>query len=248
MEKGMEKVNYMIVTIFCYTKEKNLNGILDGKVKQYNREGYLLFHGEYKNGKPWNIKGYEKNNIAFELKEGKGFLKEYDESYRSFFESEYLNGMRNGKGKEYFLGKLAFKGKYKDGENWNRRQFGYFGDIKCYFKNGRKYTKDGKEFEEDLLKVIETIFEGENINGRKIGKFYNYLEELIFEGEQLYDHMIKGKLYEDEKLKYEGDYLFDKIWNGKGYDKNGHVIIDLHNDSGKFEERDEYDNLIKENT
>ena len=44
---------------------------------------------------------------------GKG--KEYNNS-KLIFEGEYLNGKRNGKGKEYdYTGKLIFEGKYFDG-------------------------------------------------------------------------------------------------------------------------------------
>ena len=35
------------------------------------------------------------------------------------FEGEYLNGKRNGKGKEYYdNGKLKFEGEYLKGEKW----------------------------------------------------------------------------------------------------------------------------------
>ena len=54
----------------------------NGKGKEYNDFGGLLFEGEYLNG--------ERN--------GKG--KEYY-YHRVIFEGEYLNGERNGKGKEY---------------------------------------------------------------------------------------------------------------------------------------------------
>ena len=54
-------------------------------------------------------KGYDKNNnIVYELKEGKGFVKEYDYDGKILFEGEFLNGKSNGKGKEYKYGK--FKG------------------------------------------------------------------------------------------------------------------------------------------
>ena len=41
----------------------------------------------------------------------------YDGQLR--LEGEYLNGERNGKGKEYYDGKLIFEGKYLNGEKWN---------------------------------------------------------------------------------------------------------------------------------
>ena len=56
-----------------------LNGKRNGKGKEYSYDGNLIFEGEYKNDKKWNGKGYNSlNNIIYELKEGKGLIKEYD--------------------------------------------------------------------------------------------------------------------------------------------------------------------------
>ena len=57
-----------------------LNGKRNGKGKEYdNQKGKLIFEGEYKNDNRWNGKGYdEKNNIVYELKNGNGYIKEYD--------------------------------------------------------------------------------------------------------------------------------------------------------------------------
>jgi len=62
------------------------------------------------------------------------------------FEGEYLDGKKNGKGKEYYgNGKLKFEGEYLNDNRWS----------------GKGYNKDGQlEFE---LKdgCIELKFEGE---------------------------------------------------------------------------------------
>ena len=51
----------------------------NGKGKEYYWNGKLKFEGEYLNGKQWQGKGYdENNNIAYDIKEGKGLIKEYD--------------------------------------------------------------------------------------------------------------------------------------------------------------------------
>ena len=56
-----------------------LNGKRNGKGKEYYYNGRSIFEGEYLNGKRWNGKGYNKNGIIdFEIKNGKGKLKEYD--------------------------------------------------------------------------------------------------------------------------------------------------------------------------
>ena len=46
------------------------------------------------------------------MKDGKGNIKEYNYDGKLLFECEYLNGERNGKGKEYYNGQLKFEGEY----------------------------------------------------------------------------------------------------------------------------------------
>ncbi len=60
----------------------------------------IKFDGEYINGKMWKGKGYDINgNLIFELKKGKGTMKEIDINGNVIFEGEYLNGEKhNGKG------------------------------------------------------------------------------------------------------------------------------------------------------
>ena len=95
----------------------------------------------------WGGKGYDKfNNIVYELKEGKGLIKEYTFSGDLIFEGPYLNGLRNGKGKEYDNRKLVFEGEYLNGER-NRK---------------------GKEYSDDQL-----IYKGEYLNGLRNGKEKN---------------------------------------------------------------------------
>jgi len=71
---------------------KNLSGKYivyeeNGKGKEYNWYGHLVFEGEYLNRK----------------RNGKG-KEYYDNDYDKLkFEGEYLNGKRNGKGKEYMI-------------------------------------------------------------------------------------------------------------------------------------------------
>ncbi len=75
----------------------------------------------------WNQKwkGYYpfNTNIEYELKDRKGYVKDFYDIYNNNsslyfeddvklgFEGEYLNGKRNRKGKEYF-DKLIFEGEY----------------------------------------------------------------------------------------------------------------------------------------
>ena len=59
-----------------------------------------MFEGEYKNNLRWNGILYEpNNNNIYQLKNGKGFIKEFNYDGNIIFEGEYLNGKRNGKKK-----------------------------------------------------------------------------------------------------------------------------------------------------
>ena len=82
----------------------------------------MKFEGKYLNGKKWNGNGYDINGLfQFEIKNGKGKIKEYYfYDSKLMFEGEYLNGERNGKGKEYNkYGELKFEGEYLNGKRWN---------------------------------------------------------------------------------------------------------------------------------
>ena len=65
----------------------------------------MEFEGEYLDGKRWNGKGYNKDhNIEFKIINGNGRVKEfcyYLDKLR--FEGEYLNGEKNGKGKNMIM-------------------------------------------------------------------------------------------------------------------------------------------------
>ena len=140
-------------------------------------------------------------NKKHELRNGSGYIKLT--LYSGFsIEREYLNGFRNGKGKEYINGKLFLEREYLNGER--------DGKVK-------KYDKD-----------VKLEFEREYLNGERNGKGKEYLNGgLIFEGEYLYNYKIKGKEYLHGQLEYEGGYLNSKKWNWKGYDENGNIIYEL---------------------
>ena len=94
-----------------------LNGLKNGKGKEYNCEGNLIFEGEYKNWLKWSGKGYDgDNNIVYELNNGKGYVKEYNYYSDLVFKGEYVSGQKNGKGKEYEIDvNLKFEGDYLNG-------------------------------------------------------------------------------------------------------------------------------------
>ena len=158
-----------------------------------------------------NYKFYSGKYIIYETKT-KG--KEYNgHNDNLLFEGEYLNGGRNGKGKEYYSdGNLLFEGDYLNGA-----------------RNGK-----GKEYYYD----VDLGFEDEYLNGKRNGKGKEYYEngKIRFEGEYLNDERLTSILYDnngnlyydinsanglykeyddDGKLEFEGEYLNGKR-NGKG--------------------------------
>ena len=79
----------------------------------------------------------------FIIKHSNGKVKEYDKSVGLLFEGEYLNGKRNGKGKQYINGYNKF---YRN---------------KVRVVNG--------EIKEVKRNRHELFFEGEYLNGKKNG-------------------------------------------------------------------------------
>ena len=59
---------------------------------KYDKKGNVIFEGEYYNDKRWNGKGYNKNNTIYEMRDGKGYLKEYNIFGGLIFEGEYTHG------------------------------------------------------------------------------------------------------------------------------------------------------------
>jgi len=80
--------------------------IWNGKAKFFFNYKLLKFEGEYLNGKRWNGRIYDaKNENTFELKDGKGYIMEYDHKGNLNFEGDYLNGKKwNGK---FMIKKIA---------------------------------------------------------------------------------------------------------------------------------------------
>ena len=146
-----------------------INGEKNGKGKEYNFQGSLIFEGEYSNGKrqgkgteyfyfpkikfigeykldkKWNGKGYDINgNYIYELIDGKGIIKEFNDVGILRYEGSIINGEKNGKGKEYSLfGLLIYEGDFINGQrNGIGKEYDNFGEL-IYFGN---YLK-GKRME-----------------------------------------------------------------------------------------------------
>ena len=180
------------------------------KEKNYDRDYYLMFEGEFKNGKMWSGKRYNSDKkILYELKDGKGYIEEDEDGIK--YAGEYLNGEKNGNGEEYYYdGSLQFEGSYLNGK-----------------RNGI-----GKEYEKDKLIFEGQYLDGEQWNGYKA--IYDY--ELIFEGELINHFKRKGKEFLEGKLVFEGEYLVNRKWTGITYDEDGKIIYKIFNGKGKARE------------
>ena len=153
------------------------------------------------------ISYYLNNNNYNVLKNGKGFIKEYYYDNKLKYEGEYLNGIKNGKGKEFNIsGKLIFQGQYLNGKKWNGEGYDLNNEVVYIIKNGKgnikEYYSNGK------LK-----FEGEYLYGEKNGKGkeYFYNGNLKFEGHYLNGKRNgRGKEYDiDGKLISDGEFLYN---------------------------------------
>ena len=231
-----------------YCECEYVNGEKTGKAKDYDKNGNVIFEGEYYKGKKWNGKVFDKiNNKTYELKNGNGFFKEYYDSGRIKYEGGYLNGERNGKGKEYYKNKLIFEGEYLNGKkNGKGKEYDYENGSLLFegeylYDNqnkGKQYIKGKLSFEGEFFQGRMWNGKGydekgdliyELINGNGKIKEYNYnFNQIIFEGEYLNGKRNgKGKEYNDEgQLIYEGEFLKGQR-NGKGKEyKNGQLIFE----------------------
>jgi len=247
------KYSYITKKIFSFLNEKQLLKM-------------IIYRKELQKMLSIDIEDYKKISQICKIGEKNGNGKEFIINTNILiFEGEYSKGIRNGKGKEYYLsGKLKFEGVYLKGKRWNGKGYNINGNIEFEIKEGNGYIKEfnfyGKlEFEGDYLNGIrngkgneyyngELKFEGEYLNGIRNGKGkeYNSFGNLIFEGEYLNGiRNGKGKTYNNYgELKFEGEYL-NGIRNGKGkeyynYGKlifEGEYLYGIRNGKGK-----EYDN------
>ena len=211
--------------------------------------GKLIYEGEYLFDKKWDGKGYDGNdNLIYELHNGNGTIKEYYNNGDVKFEGEYLNGKRNGKGKEYILVYCychpnIFEGEYLNGL---RHGWGKYYDVgilrfECEYLYGKK---NGKSIQYDEFGMFEykALYSDDKLV-KKLDKDYDELiieketgiskeyknGKLIYEGESINRlRNGKGKEYgQEENLIYEGEFLKgDKEGEGKEYNEYGKLIFE----------------------
>ena len=119
MLKNIKSI-YFIKIIFSHFPEKNkLELVKHNKNLQsllnINLINYKIFSGKF---------------IIFETKT---IVKEYKYIYSGWvliYEGEYLNGKRNGKGKEYDDGKLIYEGEYLNGKRNGKVKEYKYGELR----------------------------------------------------------------------------------------------------------------------
>ena len=183
-----------------------------------------------------DILDYKRFSGKYIIYEKDGFAKEFNGHDRHLiYEGEYLNGKRNGKGKEYDdNNELIYVGNYLNGLKW----CGTWKEIRNS-KDNKKILLTEYKFglKRDLNMLIynkhdRLIYEGGHYKGKRHGKGKEYYEHgsLAFDGEYLNDHKMRGKqFFENGKVEFEGEFLFDEKWNGKVYDKYGKLSHEIIN-------------------
>ena len=176
------------------------HGERNGIGKEYNRTGNVIYQGEYLNGKRWTGKGLDiKGNIVYELKGGKGYVKEYYFNNKIRYECEFIIGEKNGKGKEYYPnGKLEYIGEYKNGKRHGKgKEYDYKGNLlyEGEFLYNNRYK--GKDYRNGKLE-----YEGEYLLNKKWnGKGYDENDNIIYE---LNNGTGAVKYYINNELIFEG--------------------------------------------
>ena len=124
------------------------------------------------------IKGirYDPESKSYEYN-GNGLIKDYHCYGCLLFEGEYLNGWRNGKGKEFDgNGNIIFEGDYLCNKLWNGKNNDENKTIIYEIKYEKGFLKQYREEDGKL----ELFFSGEFFNGELNGKVKNlYIYDLI---------------------------------------------------------------------
>ena len=183
-----------------YNRDGKLKFVLErnGKGKEYDYSGSLIFEGYYLNEK--------KNGIG-----------KYYHYGKLISEGEYKDGELDGKVKEYDeKGKLTFEGEFKNGIKWEGKENGKY--FKGVFLNGKRWNGKGKEYEDiyigpscmDFKDIL--VFEGEYINGKKKGKGYIYdyrrrttIEQMIDEENEVNKPINPDENFNEENEENEDD-------------------------------------------
>ena len=216
---------------FLLFEGEYLNGKRNGKGTEYDEISRgIKFEGEYLNGKKWTGRGYHPRNkiLEYVLINGNGKVKDF-QGDNLVYEGQFLNGERNGKGKEYYLesyNSIKFEGEYlNDKRNGKGKEYYSNGDLMFEgdFLNDKRWNGKGSEYHPYSTNIK---YEGEYLNGKRNGKGKEY--------------------YSNGKLKFEGEYLRGLKWTGIGYDIANKEVYELKQGGGLVKEYDDSGKLIFE--
>ena len=154
------KSKYIIEMVFSYIEEN-----LKLKMVKYNK--YLQNKMDIK------LDTYKFFCTKYIEYEENGIVKEYNKyNDKLIYEGEYLNGKRNGKGKEYDRYEyLIFVGEFLKGKRWNGKGYDGYNHVLYEIKDGKGHIK---EYECNKLKI-----EGEYLNGQINGNGKEYNSDRI---------------------------------------------------------------------
>ena len=147
-----------------------------------------------------------------------------------YYEGEYINGKKEGKGKEYDIDTgLEYEGNFINGK---REGFGKeFGQnekliYEGEFKNGKREGM-GKEYKNGVL-IFEGEFKNDTRSRNGYRKEYDSNGNLISEGLYKNGKMWSGKFteYDERRIRqFVGEYKNGKrSGKGKDYDKDGNLL------------------------
>ena len=232
---------YYSYTVGLSFEGEILNGLKNGEGKEYFTQKdidniKIKFEGEYLNDKKWNGIGYNINGEKqYEIKNGTGYIYEYDRYNKLLFEGEVIRGIKTGKAKEYISGYLYFDGFYLNDKKEGRGKIFDFQNNIDYEGNFCKGMKNGygKEYRSGKL-----LYEGEFMNDKSHGKgkYYYNNSQLMHEGEYFNGVFFKGKEYSSKGILIkEFDYFYNfknkdssykTLWKGKQYNDNGIIVYE----------------------
>ena len=157
-------------------KSKYINEIIFSYVDEGPKLKLIKYNKSLQTNMNISIFNYKCFKGKYIIYKSKRFGREYDGGNdRLIFEGEYLNGERNGKGREYNeYGKIEYEGEYLNGKRHGKgKEYDdYSGNLLFVgeYINGQRNGK-GKEYDKYNGKLI---FEGEYLNGQRNGKGKEY--------------------------------------------------------------------------
>jgi hypothetical protein len=209
-----------------YTGEL-ISGIPNGTGKYYQADGYLLYEGEFLDGK-YHGQGshftdyatYTGEFLEGQLVQGKMLTNDVLE-----YEGQFLDFYFHGEGKLYEYGQLSYEGDFVEGSK--------HGDGKEFYIPGGlmfegSYNMGSKEGYGTLYYHNENKwYEGDFSHGRfhGNGKFYNEQGKLTYDGEFESNLMHgTGTLYFGNGDRFEGEFEYDSLKTGSYYNENNERV------------------------